>query len=291
MPKPDPNLYLPVETYAEAVQAFHGICGIILFEFARRGTQGTGKRDVIIRNFIARTDVMVRAIMRLWDIEDYQDCWILHRCLLDRYFHLCHLSEFDEFDVFEQWSFLQQYRALNLACNDPAFNQTPEARLFAATRDQKMRGRTLEKNPPKWQRPRAEEVAKRLGMGFLYRFGYDLASTHVHPMASDGDQDFFIITKLEPAPEFPDQRPVLSNTLLVGSMMVQQGLNASSLRWRALVYNILEDMRRFVGTGEDKYSPRLAELVRLSLGGARLADETSSSSSDGSGMEPAGDSG
>lgn len=289
MTKPDPHAYLPVEGYAQAAQAFHGICGIILFEFAQRGTRGTGKRDVIIRNFIARTDMMVRAIMRLWELQDYQDCWILHRCLLDRLFHLCHLNEFDQFDVFEQWSFLQQYRALNLACSDPAFSQRPEARSFAATREQKIRGRTLEENPPKWQRPKAERVANRLGLHFLYRFGYDLASTHVHPMASDGEQDFFSITKLESDAEFPDQRSVLSNTLLVASMIVQEALNASSLRWRALVYNILDEMRKFLGTGEDRYSPRLAQLSGLFLGGVRLADEMSSSSSDGSEMEPAGD--
>ena len=291
MPKPDPNLYLPVETYAQAVQAFHGVCGIILFEFARRATPRASKRDVIIRNFIARTDMMVRAIMRLWDLEDYQDCWILHRCLLDRLFHLCHLSQLDQFDVFEQWSFLEQYNARNRASSDPEFNQRPESRLFAATPDQKMRARTLSENPPVWQRPKAEEVAKQLDMRFLYRLGYDFASTHVHPMASDGDRDFLTITKLEPAPEFPDQRPVLSNTLLVGLMLVQQGLNASSLRWRALVYGILDDMLKSLGTGEEEYGPRLAQLARLFQGGIRLTNETSSTSSDGNDVEPAGDGG
>ena len=46
-----------------------------------------------------------------------------------------------------------------------------------------------------------------------------------------------VITKLEPAPEFPDQRSALSNTLLVGTMIIQEGLNASTLAWRALVYD------------------------------------------------------
>ena len=71
MPKFDSEHYLPVELYAEALAAFHAICGMILFEFAR---QEQDDRDVIIRNFIARTDMMVRAVFRLWDIEDYQDC-------------------------------------------------------------------------------------------------------------------------------------------------------------------------------------------------------------------------
>jgi hypothetical protein len=59
MPKFEPNHYLPVESYAEALEAFHAIVGIILFEFAR---QEQGERDTIIRNFIARTDMMARAV-------------------------------------------------------------------------------------------------------------------------------------------------------------------------------------------------------------------------------------
>ena len=103
MPKFEPNHYLPVESYAEALEAFHAIVGIILFEFAR---QEQGERDTIIRNFIARTDMMARAVFRLWELQDYQDCWILHRCLLDRLFHLSHLQQHNQFEEFEAWSFL-----------------------------------------------------------------------------------------------------------------------------------------------------------------------------------------
>jgi len=94
VPKFNRDHYLAVETYNETVQALHGICGLILFEFAR---EERGTRDLIIRNFIARTDMMVRAVFRLWELQDYQDCWILHRCLLDRLFHLFHLDQHDGF--------------------------------------------------------------------------------------------------------------------------------------------------------------------------------------------------
>jgi hypothetical protein len=260
MPKFDPEHYLSVESYAEALETFHAISGIILFEFAR---QEQGERDVIIRNFIARTDMMARAVFRLWELQDYQDCWILHRCLLDRLFHLSHLQEHDQFEVFEAWSFLEQYNALNRVRSAPEFSGALESKMFNLTLDQKERAKVLSKNPPVWQRPKAEKVAKRLNMRFLYRFGYDFGSTHVHPMANDGQQDFFTITKLEPAPEFPDQRSVLSNTLLVGTMIVQQGLNASTLSWRALVYDFLDDLRRFLDTGSDDYKLTFVKLGRL----------------------------
>jgi len=132
--------------------------------------------------------------------------------------------------------------------------------MFGVTDTTKERARLLASNPPAWQRPKAEDVAKQLDMRFLYRFGYDFASTHVHPMANDGDQDFYTIAKLKPAHEFPDQRSVLSNTLLVATMIMQEGLNASSLRWRALVYDCVADLRLFLDKGALE---RMLSFVRL----------------------------
>lgn len=268
MPKFDPEHYLPVESYAEALGAFHAISGFILFEFGR---QEPSIRDAIIRNFIARTDMTVRAVFRLWDLQDYQDCWILHRCLLDRLFHLTHLHEHDQFEVFEAWSFLQQYNALNRVRSDPELSGVRESQAFSLAREQKERGRALSGNPPGWRRPKAEKVAKQLDMRFLYRFGYDFSSSHVHPMANDDQQDFFTITRLEPAPEFPDQRAILCDTLLVGTMIVQQGLNASTLSWRALVYDFFDDLRRFLDTGSDGYKHSFVKLGRLIEQGEQLS--------------------
>jgi len=277
MPKFDPEHYLPVGSYAEVLEAFHVISRILLFEFAR---QEQSIRDSIIQSFIARTDMMVRAIFRLWDLQDYQDCWILHRCLLDRLFHLSHLQDHDQFEVFEASSFLEQCNAVNRVRSDPEFSGALESRVFALTQEQKERVKILSRNPPVWQRPKAEDVAKKLNMRFLYRFGYDLNSMHVHPMANDGQQDFYTITKLEPAPEFPDQRAGLSNTLLVGTMILQQGLDASTLSWRVLVYDLLDDLRRFLNTGAHDYQLRFVKLGRLFEQGVRLCEAPGSSSNE-----------
>ncbi len=267
MPKFDPEHYLSAEAYGEAAGVFHAISGIILFEFAR---EGQGKRDVIIRNFIARTDVMVRSVLRLWELKDYQDCWILHRCLLDRLFHLYHLNRHDQFEEFEAWSFMEQFNAMKRVRSDPEFSGARKSRLFELAPEQKKRALALAKKLPYWRRPKAEDVARDMDMRFLYRIGYDYASTHIHPMANDGHQDFFIITKLEPAPEFPDQRSVLSNTLLVGTMIMQEGLNASTLSWRTLVYDFLDDLRGLLDTGKGDYRISFVKVSRLVERGERL---------------------
>jgi hypothetical protein len=77
--------YHTPEQYEEAFEALNGIAGAMLFEFNQHGE---GHRDTIIRNFIARSLMMGRAVFKLYRLEDYHDCWILHRCLLDRLFHL-----------------------------------------------------------------------------------------------------------------------------------------------------------------------------------------------------------
>lgn len=260
MPKFDTQHYLPAESYREALEVFHAASVIILFEFAR---QEQNTRDNIICNFIARTDTMTRAVFRLWDIQDYQDCWIVYRCLMDRLFHLSSLGKNNRFDVFEEWSFLEQCNAINRVRSDPECKGALKSKLFNLTPEQKKRLKALSKNPPVWQRPKAEEVAKQLDMQFLYRLGYDFASMHVHPMANDGLQDFFSITKLEPAPDFPDQRSVLSNTLLIGKMIVQEGLNSSTLSWRAIVYDFLDHLLEFLDTGDETYKISFSKLSKL----------------------------
>lgn len=267
MPKFNADDYLPAEAYEKALGAFHAIVVILLFEFVR---DKLGDRDTIIRNFIARADMMAQAVFRLWDLQDYQDCWILHRCLLDRLFHLWHLQQNDEFEVFEKWSFLEQYNAINRVRSDAEFSGALESKLFSLTPEQKERARALAKNPPAWQRPKGGNAAKGLNMRFLYRYSYDFGSTHVHPMANDGQQDFYTITKLEPAPDFPDYRSVLSNTLLVATILMQQGLNASTLSWRALVYDFLDDLRNFLDTGADEYKNSFIKLGSLFKQGTRL---------------------
>lgn len=260
MPKFDPDDYLPVEAYAKAVEAFHGFCGMVLFEFSRHKCD---TRDIIIRNFVARSDTMVRAVLQLWEMSDFQDCWILCRCLMDRLFHLSELAKRNEFDTFEAWSFYEQYNAQNRVRSDPGFQGAKQSSLFTPTSEQRERAEILSSDPPEWRRPKAEVVAKRLNMQFLYRFGYDYGSTHVHPMANDGQQDFFTITKLKPAPDFPDQRSVLSNSILVGSMTVQAGFNASSFRWRADAYDFLTELQWFLGTGSGQYEVKFAKLAQL----------------------------
>jgi hypothetical protein len=139
---------LSAEQCDEAADALHVLSGMLLFEFARHSETGA-TRDLIVRNFIARADTMVRGILRLWEIKDYGDCWIIHRALLDRLFHLRALNDNDQFDLFDDWSFKMQYEAANRLRSDPDVKGQLKGLVDDLTTEQKARyQQQLVKAPP-----------------------------------------------------------------------------------------------------------------------------------------------
>jgi len=269
MPKISQDDYLAPEEYREMLGVFQGISGLLLFDFAR---VECGTKDIIVRNTIARVNTLTGSVFRLWDAGDQDSAYVLYRCVLDRLFHLWHLAERNEFEQFEEWSYFEQFNAKNQVRSDPECREALTDPLFSFTPDEIARGKRLAKTPPKWSRPKAEEAAKGLKLGILYRYGYDFASRLVHPMATDGHEDFFRITKLQPAPDFPDQRSLLSNTLLIATMTVQEGLNASHFQWRRVVFDFLDELRRGVGTGSQGYREPFVKIGRFAEAGQRLGE-------------------
>ena len=277
MPKLSLDDYLPLEDYREMLSVFQGISGLLLFDFARAECVS---RDIIIRNTIAKVNVLAGSVFRLWDAGDADSAWILYRCILDRLFHIWHLAERNEFELFEEWSYFEQFNARNKVRSDPECREALNNPLFSVSDEEMTRAKRLAKNPPRWSRPRPEEAAQGLKLGILYRFGYDFASRLVHPMATDGHEDFFRITKLQPAPDFPDQRSVLSNTLLIATMTVQEGLNASHFQWRRVIFDFLDELRLGLGTGSKAYREPFLKIGRFAEGGAGLGEPIPKTPSD-----------
>jgi len=258
----EPKDYLTFDQYRDGADSLYSVSGMILFCFAKHGGD---KRNLIIRNFIARSAMMLKGIFKLWEISDYQDAWIIHRALLDRLFHLHDLGVKNEFSEFDDWSFYQQFNAQNKIKSDPLFKEQAFGWVYELTDDKKSRMKSLSANPPKWRRPKAEDVAKSMNLNFLYKYGYDFASSHVHPMADDGYQDFHTITKLEPAPRFVDHISVLSNSILASSMILQEAMNLSSFRWRRVLWDYVEQIRLLLDKGSDEYATSFLKVARMSL--------------------------
>ena len=273
MPKFKPSEFRTDEEYRFATETFACLTGLFLFQFARHPLD---TKNTIIQNFVARSITMVRSICSLWDRGCFQDCWILHRCLMDRYFHMVALGKDGSYKTFDDWFFMRQYEAQNRVRSDPNCRSVLGSPHFTTTPERRARYAALAKSPPKWKRPKAEDVAKEARISPLYDYGYDFASTHVHPMANDGLEDFYAVTKLEPRPDFPPHISVLHNSLLVGCLLVNEVLNQSDFRWMALVFDFYDHLMKFLETGSTEYMATFSKLVSLGAN-AKLCEPVTAS--------------
>lgn len=252
--------YQTIEVYRAAADALYAVSGMVLFSFAKHDCD---TKNVIIRNFVARSAMTLKSVFSLWDNGDTQNAWVIHRALIDRMFHLHSLGVNDDFQAFDDWSFFEQFKSQNLVKSDALFKDQAVGWVYEISAEKKARIKALEKNKPKWRRPWAEDVAKDMGMEFLYKYGYDYASSHVHPMANDGEQDFYTITKLQPSPRLPSQITVISNTILTSTLILQDSLNHSSFSWRRVLWDFIDNVRALLDSGDVSYQVSFENLAIL----------------------------
>jgi hypothetical protein len=240
----------------QAIETFRVYSGLVLLCFAKHGQD---LRHRIIRNFIARGMNCTQSIFAVWSAGAEQDAWVLHRSLLDRLLHLHHLAETDGFSDFEEYSFLSMYEARHQLLSDPDMNVKAPPSLKELQKVDRSRYDAISAKRARWRRPKAEDVAKSMNLGFLYRFGYDYASTHVHPMAGDGEGDFTALISTPSTVTIPDPT-VVRNSILIQSLLVQEAFNVSQMRWRAIAYDFLGQIRTFLGTGDPQFHVTLYKI-------------------------------
>ncbi len=214
------------------------------------------KRDIYLRNAIAKNLSLLRSIEKLHSEKQFNQAWILFRSLLDRLVYLYYLNDNNLYEAFDDWTFIKVYEQRNNAKADERFKETLADPLFKSTPEESQRYALLKKQNVGWFKPNPKDVLKSRGMDFLYKFGYDYASMHTHPMSSDGDLEFHQITGLEPNPHSGFTFDELySNTLLVGTLIHQEIFDGLSFKFMKLCYSFLEELRKEIGSqtheGED----------------------------------------
>ena len=119
------------DEYRAILDALHLVTAVVLFEFMREPRE---IRDNILRDYVARAEKLTQAVFVLWALDDFQDCWILFRCLLERYFLIRHLWDTDGFEDFEEWSFFEEFKAVQRVRGDNAVD-TGRSDLFVPPTD------------------------------------------------------------------------------------------------------------------------------------------------------------
>ena len=254
--------YLTLRDYEQAVTTLKSFTIVCLHWLAIKTPEEI--RDQIIGNIIARGLVLLDSILLLWKVDNYQDCWILHRALFDRYIHLRNLIDNDEFIEFERWSFQRQYWTAESTLSDPEMRGKLQPEwLREATRLQKERRSRIRQEPESsWKRPDPKETTRRMGLGMFYRISYDYPSTKIHPMADDGKEEFARLVGLE-SESFGDERLALHNSLLVQVLLIHQGLAACRVLWREFVSEFYGRMVALFESGSHDYMSTLRTAQTL----------------------------
>jgi hypothetical protein len=253
LPPTDPD------SLQQAIDTFRVYCGVVLLSFAQHGQ---GLRETVARRFIARGMSCTQNIFAVWRAGSEHDAWILHRSLIDRLFHLHYLGKTDGFSEFDDFSFAALYEARQQLLADPDMrSKLPESLKDIQQRD-KARYERIPPRKSRWQRPKAKDVAKQMDLCFLYSCAYDYASAQVHPTFDEGEADYEILTKPPGTVALPNST-VVTNSILIHTMLVQEALNISEMRWHVLVYDFLDHMHLFLKTGEQQFQLTMREIAQF----------------------------
>ena len=248
----DNTHYLPPEEYARAIPILRDFTTRAL-SWLSQTTPGSLK-DQTIGQFIARGTVCLDSIWLIWREGNYEDCWVLHRALVDRLLHLMHLADNSEFSEFETWSFQRQYRLRSRILGDPALSAklAPEGLAKARQIQREQQPRFQREPKSKWRHPRAQDVAERADLDFLYTIGYSAPSMEVHPMADDGAEAFARLMGHRQASHV-DEIGVLRNSVATQVVLFQHGRAASSVLWRPFVEKFCDDVGAWLSSGSQEY--------------------------------------
>jgi hypothetical protein len=166
--------------------------------------------------------------------------------------------------VFEEWSFIQSIKYKNLIKSDQELKNKVDKKELEISKIEREKYDEISENARKWKRPRMEDIAREMDLKFLYDYGYDYASSTVHPLFYDGSIDFLDITMLEKH----DEKMVdllKSNSILVGTLLLQEGLNNSTHKWMRLIYDAIDGIRNELGGHKLENILPLHKLTKLLL--------------------------
>lgn len=248
----------------ELLEIYETGCAMLVFTLAN--IENTAK-NMILRNFAAKSLSQLQSIRVLNQSGQTFDCYIIYRSMLDRLAHLYYLERTNSFAQFEQWSLMEQIKANNDALSDITMKDRLDKSLFVASEAEKKRCKSLRESGVTWKRPDVKSEFKSMDLYFLYKFGYDHASTHVHPMADDGMAEYNIMANNIPERVYSNLKYlsdiVIKNAALVSSLTIRECLNLSNFHWIALAYDFLEAFNKAFVDEENEFEDKFEKMKYL----------------------------
>ncbi len=252
--------YLSLADYHKATSSLAQFTKSVLIAYDGCSNE---KRDEIIRNIMARSITAMNGILHLWRARDYHDCWLLYRAILDRLFYLESIGRKDEFNLFDDWSFVKRINYKRKCLKDLSLVSKLDPKHFVISDQDRKRYNKIRKSQNKWTPPKPYEVASSMNLELLYSYGYDFASMYVHPSATEGNEDYCRLTGTPLNESFDDQITVIHNSFIITNLIISRGLFFSRLLWLSPVLKFVEDINRLIFTGIDGYTNALLVIKKL----------------------------
>ena len=213
-------------------------------------------RNEVIANFLARSTTSLRSLGVLYQAGDYPNCMIILRSIIYRLLHLGHLQERDAYENFKQITLVERHKYLHRIKTDPLMANKEDDRFeFAYKLSSKIFGFLQKRGADriKWSRMNPKEIAKQMKLGFIYPFGYEHASSYVHPMVDEGSDDISRLLGLPSRNLGADKRTILQNACLSIQLLLRNALLFADQEWDKKYYLFLDNIMHYTGTGGNDF--------------------------------------
>ena len=259
MPTRYPQNYQQFSDYEKAYLASAEFCILALRQFVLTAPDTSKNR--IVENFVAAAITRLRSIFVLWEEGNYNDCWILHRALLERYILLHRLVREDEFDEFQRWSTQRQFRDAESLLRVPDFfSDFAPDQLKGLQELAKAKRSRMDRDPKiNWRRPKARDESRD---NEWLRTGYDFGSMKVHPMHDDGADDFARLLLMENTDDTVEIS-ILHDSFVIFHLIIVEWLKASDVSWKVFVFLFFKGIREFLRSGSREYKGALEFALKL----------------------------
>ncbi len=254
MEKSDIRIKFSFDEYSEMISVLRRLIKIILLELR---TEVSESKDIMFLYSLARASIQIESILQLWKLKHYSDCLILYRTQVERLLTYHYLIDTNTIKEFDDWSFIQNYENRNKVKSDREHNPYLTKEFWTESRKRIEKCQRLKSQNITWKRPdpsTLEEIAKKHDIEFFFKYGYKYGSGFVHPLSSDGEDEFGIVTDIIPENQKDhDTTPILNNSVVVLILIIELALNESSFAWNKYVFKVINDCKDYIRNGKQDY--------------------------------------
>jgi hypothetical protein len=247
--------------YSEIVNKVEIVTKWLLFQLAEKVKS---HKEIYLRNTLAKSLSSLKSINLLYQIDEVNNGWTLFRAQIDRLVYLYSFADEENFKKFDDWSYLKifEYRS-NIKSYNLSEIKKPKLVINHNIEEIK-RYKRIKELKISWTKPDPKKILKEKGLDFIYKFGYDYASGHIHPLVSDGELEFYYYTGLEPYPyKGFDFEILIKNSIILNTIIQQEVFNQLPFKYLGILSTFIDETRKKTNCQNNDFDLICMKLLSL----------------------------